>query len=158
LRVIGLEQEAHIQDARPIGVLEDPVTAWSNDGALHARAFKRASGDRHDKTAATSCADLVRGLRLESQIHQKLRLQVILPRALAPRSLIAWLSRRLARSWRDTRGETAAHEGWSDSGRSSGSRQLCERPARQVSHSNVLWDAVGALLGKLLGTCTWDGG
>src|SRR5262249_2855032 len=43
LCVIGLQDEAHVQDVRSVRALVDPVAAWLDDCAFELRAFEASS-------------------------------------------------------------------------------------------------------------------
>ena len=69
LSIIGLQQDANVEDARSVGSLHNPVASGRNDGAFEARSGKRASGNRHDDTAITSRSQVLR--RLSSSVRSQ---------------------------------------------------------------------------------------
>jgi hypothetical protein len=72
LSVIGLEQEAKVEDTRPVWTRHDPVAAGTDDSALELWAFERPAQDRDDNPVHTNESDSICRAPFEYLVEQEL--------------------------------------------------------------------------------------
>ena len=75
LGVVGLQQEAEVEDARSVRTGDDPIAARADDCSLELRAFERPARDGNDNPISAGESNAVRRTLVEHEVEQELRLQ-----------------------------------------------------------------------------------
>ena len=70
--VVGAERDSHVEGARAVAALEDPVAPARQDRAFHLRALEHSAGDTDDPTVTSRRGTEVIDLSVHRDLEQEL--------------------------------------------------------------------------------------